>query len=289
MKQPTPSGHGRYAKILMDHWFKRAFGASNERTMRLFLQEIIPERTIETLTYAPQEHTNPFVDKKDNRVDVECIDASGSRFVVEMQLAPQRSFYDRAVFNSTFAILQQRDKGEGDEYFFPTVYMIGLMDFSFHADSDQVLFRYRLREDSTGEVMTDHIQFIFLELLNCRNAFTPKATALDNLCYVLHNIQDMEKIPDGVDSELISLLFNSADIRTFTPEEKARYDYDMTTERDIRNQISFAMAEGRAEGKAEGKAETQQAIARRMLSEGLSADLVSRMTGLAQEQVRLLM
>ena len=99
-------------------------------------------------------------------------------------------------------------------------------------------------------------QFIFLELLNCRNAFTPKATALDNLCYVLHNIQNMDKIPDGADSELISLLFNSADIRTFTPEEKA---------------------------------ETQQAIARRMLSEGLSADLISRMTGLAQEQVRLLM
>ena len=102
----------------------------------------------------------------------------------------------------------------------------------------------------------------------------------------------MEKIPDGADSELISLLFNSAVIRTFTPEEKARYDYDMTTERDIRNQINYTMTEGMArgkvEGKAEGKAETQQAIARRMLSEGLAVDLVSKMTGLAQEQVRSL-
>ena len=54
-------------------------------------------------------------------------------------------------------------------------------------------------------------------------------------------------------------MFESAEIATFTPQERIKYEYDMTTERDIRNQIAFAeqkgMDIGKAEGLAEGKAE----------------------------------
>ena len=98
---------GRYANILLDYWFKRTFGEEREKLMRLFLQELIPERKIVKLTYSPQEHVNPRPGGKDIRVDVECTDADGTRFVVEMQLAPQEYFYERAVFNSSFAIQHQ--------------------------------------------------------------------------------------------------------------------------------------------------------------------------------------
>lgn len=145
---------GRYARIIMDDWFKRSFGTeSRKRLLQLFLQELIPEHTIDNLTYTNTEHTNPFPGKRDVRIDVECTDADGTRFVVELQVAPQRFFYERAVFNSTFAIQQQKEKGE-DEYDFPTVYFIGLMDFSLHEGTDRVDYRYMFRETSTGEVMT---------------------------------------------------------------------------------------------------------------------------------------
>ena len=54
---------------------------------------------------------------------MECTDTDGTRFVVEMQLA----------------------SGEGS-FDFPAVYFIGIMDFSLHEDTDQVLYRYQLRE-----------------------------------------------------------------------------------------------------------------------------------------------
>ena len=148
---------GRYANILLDYWFKRTFGEEREKLMRLFLQELIPERKIVKLTYAPQEHVNPWPGQKDIRVDVECTDADGTRFVVEMQLAEQEFFYERAVFNSSFAIQEQMRKG-ADEYDFPTVYFIGITDFSIHKESSQVMYRYSIREDSTGEQMTKWAQ-----------------------------------------------------------------------------------------------------------------------------------
>lgn len=52
---------GRYANILLDDWFKRAFGSENrKRLLQLLLQELIPERKINQLKYVPQEYTNLF-------------------------------------------------------------------------------------------------------------------------------------------------------------------------------------------------------------------------------------
>ena len=49
----------------------------------------------------------------------------------------------------------------------------------------------------------------------------------------------------GPAGELFRLLFDSAEIAKFTAQEKIKYEYDMTTERDIRNQIAYAYDKGR--------------------------------------------
>ena len=70
-------------------------------------EEVIPERRIKELTFVSQEHLNASPEKKGIRVDVECKDQDGARFIVEMQLAQQSHFYERAVFYSSFAIQDQ--------------------------------------------------------------------------------------------------------------------------------------------------------------------------------------
>ena len=112
---------GTYANVLLDDWFKRTFGdESRKRLTELMLELLIPEHDIRSISFAPQEHTNPFDKKKDVRVDVECTDVDGSRFIVEMQVAAQNDFYERAVYNSTFGIQQQIPQGQR-AYGFPPV------------------------------------------------------------------------------------------------------------------------------------------------------------------------
>ena len=288
----TMKNPGRYARILLDYWFKRTFGTEGrQRLLKLFLQELIPERTIADLKYAPQEHTNPFPDSKGIRVDVECTDSDGTRFVVEMQLAHQNFFYERALFNSSFAIQEQMTAGEGS-YDFPAVYFIGILDFSIHQDSDRVLFRYDLRERDTFELMTDRIQYIFLELTNCHRALTPDASVLDNFCYALHNMENLPDRPAGLEAELFRLLFESAEIATFTPQERIKYDFDMTTERDIKNQIAYAeekglekglekgreegRQEGREEGREEGRQEERARIIEELRKQGVPEEVIAQ-------------
>lgn len=281
VKYVSRKAKGVYANILLDDWFKRTFAElpSSKRLLTLLLQELIPERTIVDIKYAPQEHTNPNPDKHGIRVDVEATDADGTRFLVEMQREPQDFFYERALYNASHCIIRQMEKGE-DEYDFPAVYFIGLTDFRIHADPDRVLYRYSLYEDSDREKMTDNVQFLFLELPNCGRALTPEATILDNFCFSLHNMQFLKERPAELRQEIFELLFEAANISKFAPEDKIKYEFDMTTERDIHNQIRYAEKKGREEERID--------TAREMLKDNIPIETISKYTRLTEEQVRAL-
>ena len=273
----TTKTPGRYARILLDYWFKRTFGREGrQELLKLFLEELIPERKIADLKYAPQEHQNTSPDNKGIRVDVECTDIDGTRFVVEMQLAHQRFFYERALYYSTFAVQEQMKKGD-ETYDFPVVYFIGILDFSIHENTDRVLFRYDFRERESFEFMTDRLQFIFLELTNCRD-LTPESTVLEKVCYALHNMENLPDRPAGFEGDLFRLLFESAEIATFTPQEQDQLKIDMRTERDLKNQMAYAKEEGLERGRQKGREEERARIVEELRKLGVAEELIAKAT-----------
>ena len=108
------------------------------------------------------------------------------------------------------------------------------------------------------------------------------------------------------------MLFKSAEIATFTPQERVKYQNDMTTQRDIQNQIAYAeskgvakgmaeglakglaegkaegIAEGRAEGITEGKFEGKTETARNLKRLGVPVTTIAEATGLTVEEVEAL-
>ena len=280
---------GRYANVLMDRWFKRTFGwAPARRLMQLFLQEMIPERKITKLSFGPQEYVNPIEEGKDIRLDVHCTDETGAHFIVEMQFTEQKTFYERAMFNSTFVIQEQVKVGSTD-WTLPQIYFIGVVNFPLHEGSDRVLYRYRLKELSTGEDMPIPVEYIFLEVPNCSKAMTSEASLLDNFCYAMRKMPEMEERPKELKGEIFDLLFNSAEITKFAPKERSEYIKQMITIRDIVNQMATAeekgLAKGLAEGRAEGDAQARQETAAALLKMGMDAKTVSEATRLSIEEI----
>ena len=84
------------------------------------------------------------------------------------------------------------------------------------------------------------------------------------------------------------LLFSSADLSNFAPEEKIKYLSDMTTERDIRNQIAYAKDKGIEQGIEQGVAQRNAEIAKAMLAKGYDPATVQELTGLAAEEIEAL-
>ena len=107
---------------------------------------------------------------------------------------------------------------------------------------------------------------------------------LDNICYAFHEMEHLTERPAELKQEIFKLLFNSAELANFTADERAKYQLDMTTERDIKNQIEYARDEGREEGREEGI----RLSALNMLKDNLPVDTICRYTGLSAEEVEAL-
>ncbi|MCM1502368.1 MAG: Rpn family recombination-promoting nuclease/putative transposase [Bacteroidales bacterium] len=249
----------KFADLMMDYWFKRAFGNEKwKRMLLLLLREILPEHDIQSIEYTQTEHVNPFAEKADIRIDVECVSGDGSRFIVEVQRANDMYFGNRLLYYSSFAILQQLGKGHRSFDYRP-VYVIALMNFIYHKDSpagheNKFMYKYMLVDvDNPGEYLTDRMKIIMLELPKVTKEQARNRTKLELFCYYLHNMTNLDDIPEKDDDEMFAMLHNSAKTVNFTPDEILNYAYDMTTQQDILNQIEYSRLEGREEGLAEGE------------------------------------
>ena len=84
--------------------------------------------------------------------------------------------------------------------------------------------------------------------------------------------------PAGFDGEIFDLLFSSADLHNFAPDDKIKYLNDMTTERDIRNQIAFAKDKGFEEGREEGRVEERERIVTALRDQGISEEIIAKVS-----------
>ena len=109
-------------------------------------------------------------------------------------------------------------------------------------------------------------------------------------------MQFLEKRPAELRQEIFELLFETANISKFAPDEKIKYEFSMTTERDIRNQIRYAekkglekgLEKGMEKGMEKGLEKGVEKVAREMLKMGLETQIITQATGLTEEQVRAL-
>lgn len=103
-------------------------------------------------------------------------------------------------------------------------------------------------------------------------------TMNQKFCYALHNLQSLPGKPEGFEGELFRLLFETAEIATFTSQEKIKLENDMRTERDLRNQIAYARESGVEEGLEEGRLREEariQSIAAKLREKGISEDEIA--------------
>ena len=103
--------------------------------------------------------------------------------------------------------------------------------------------------------------------------------------YLLKNTLSFNEIPDSFKSDkAFDSYFCACERAGFSKEEDAKYTRTMMNEWDIQNAKDLAVREGREEGRAEEKS----SVARKMLEDGLPLEMISKYTGLNQEQIESL-
>ena len=291
---------GKYLDPKADLTFKLVFGEHPDLVMSL-LNALLPladDGQITSVEYMTPEMVPENPGKKDSVVDVRCIDEKGRQFIVEMQLYWNEFFQQRVLLNASKAVVRQLNKGE-DYNLIQPVYCLNLVnDVGFESGPDEFYHDYAIVNVEHSDRIIEGLRFVFVELPK----FKPKTIAerkmsvlwLRFLTEISGNTEDApaELLENELTSKALSIVEKSA------MSEAQLYAYEkfwmsITDEKGFlearyNKGRAEGLAEGRAEGRAEGKEEANRDNARKMKELGMTADVISQVTGLPEEEIKVL-
>lgn len=303
---------GRYANILMDETFKVVLcNPENEQLLKEIIELLIPGKRIDKLVLRDKEHHGFALSDKNVTFDLYCTDDNGEQFIVEMQHSKQHSYADRMLCYATYPIrtqlsekvrayrgslmsrlLGRKPKGKMDYKLMP-VYVVSIVNFSLEHEVAEALeegglvSRYEIRNAGSGELMTDALHFVYLELgrldigkdepQRCR-------TLMEKFAWSLKYMHELEERPAGFAETVLGLLYSATEFANMSIGRQEQYYKIMTTQIDIIAQQEYARNEGREEGIAQRNIE----IARQMLADGVAAGTICKYTGLSEEEIERL-
>ncbi len=272
----------RYVNPLTDFGFKKLFGSEPNKLLLIdFLNQILPDRKIQNLTYASTERQGlTEVDRK-AIFDLYCVGDQGERFIVEMQKAKQNFFKDRSVFYASFPIQEQGKKNQWD-YKLEPVYSVGILDFIFddHKEDTELLHIVELKNQRC-EVFYDKLKFVYLELPKFKKKEEDLETHFDKWMYIFTHLSQLQDRPAKLQNRIFRKLFEAAEIAKFTPKEREAYEESLKYYRDIKNVVDTSRQEGREEGREERNIE----IAQQMKNEGFTIGQIKKVTGLSDVDI----
>lgn len=268
----------KYINPFTDFGFKRLFGEEPNKDLLLdFLNEILQDQQgkIVDLTYLKTEQLGKTELDRKAIFDLYCENEKGEKFIVEMQKSKQNFFKDRSVFYSTFPIQEQAEKSDWN-YELKAVYTIGILDFVFDSDkneSEKYRYDVKLQDIETNKTFYDKLTFIYFEMPKFNKTIEQLETRFDKWLFVLKNLHKLDRLPEGLKEEIFEKVFEVAEISNFSRDEYISYEDSLKYYRDLKNSLDTAKIEKAIE------------IAKSMLIDNLSIELISKYTGLSIEKV----
>ena len=279
----------KYINPFTDYGFKRLFGEEPNKDLLMdFLNELLKDQAgkITDLSYLPNEKLPISVGDRRAIFDIYCTNEKGEQFIVEMQKAEQKFFKDRTIFYSTFPIQEQaRNQDRFWTFELKAVYTIGILDFVFE-ESDPGKFRHdvKLTEQETKKVFYDKLTFIYLEMPKFNKTEKELETRFDKWMFVLKNLPKLDRIPVELKEKIFLKLFETAEIAKLKPDEYKQYEASVNAYRDIFNIKNTYFEKGEKKGEIKKAVE----VAKNGLREGLSVEIIMKLTGLSESDINKL-
>lgn len=250
-----------FADPKTDFVFKRIFGAEARKPLLIALLnnllELEGDRAILDVQHLSSDQHVDVAELKLSIVDVKCTDASGRRFVVEMQVLKVEGFEKRVVYNASKAYVMQLRNAE--EY--PTlcdVVGVTICNFNLWPEKDDqgrykipMLSRWRMQEQHSGEKGMPQVQYAFLELPKYGAGPNP-SMLVDKWAYFFREAKNLDVIPPALSEGPFREALEVARTATFDPSAWEAYERAKMAEQDARGALVVAHEEGREEGREEG-------------------------------------
>lgn len=235
--------------------------------------------------------------KKTSVVDILCKDSKGKQYIVEMQVANEKGFAQRAQYYAAKAYINQADVGHKyhnlREVVFLAITQFKMFPHRKHFKSDHIIL-----EKETHDHDLKHLAFSFLELPKFKKKIEDLESIMDKWMYFFKHAEetseaDLVKII-GKDS-IIERAYSELNRFTWTEEELLTYEQAEKYEKDFLASLEQKFDEGIAKGEQIGLAKGEQRLkeekknmARMMIQERMDIQKVFKITGLSEDDIKIL-
>ena len=290
-----------------DFAFKRIFGSEKHKKLLMsFLNAVLQNQLaapIQSLTFLKPAQDPELAAKKQSIVDVLCRDKAGVQYIVEMQVASQAGFEERAQYYASKAYVSQMN--EGDQY-------KALKEVIFLAIADYVVFPHKVAyksshctlDQQTGENDLDKIFFTFVELPKFKARFKKEKRKLADLTLEERWYYFLSHAPSTTNKELRILSssppieaayqvlnyfnFNEREVLTYELAKKNKLDEQAIRDKIREDAEKRGMKKGIEKGMEKGIQQEKLELAKQMLQDGEAIEKMVRWTGLREEQIKQL-
>jgi len=271
----------KYIDPFTDFGFKKIFGEECNKDLLLdFLNELLHknEGKIVNITYLKSEQLGRSEEDRKAIFDLHCENEKGEKFIVEMQKTKQNFFKDRALYYSTFPIVEQAISGDWN-YELKAIYTVAILDFVFDEDkNDPDKYRYdvMLTDIETHKIFYEKLMFTYLEMPKFNKKVDELESRFEKWMYVLKNLKRLDRLPDKLREKIFEKIFSVAEIAKLSKEEYKQYIVSLNAYRDFKNSIDTARDEKAKE------------IAKELKKDNIPIELIVKYTNLTIEEIEKL-
>jgi len=292
--------------------FKKIFGNDAHKSILIeFLNEMLelnyPIESVDILnSYQPPK----FEGLKNTSLDVKAKDSSGREFIVEMQVAKEAWFSQRAIYYSSKAYANQLSIGENYHKLKPVIFL-GILNFDAFKTTHH-FSRHLIVNRETNQHDLQDLEWNFIELKKFTKTESELETVADKWIYFIQQAIELDHVPENATAAL-KLAYEVAEQHQWTAEELAVYDAqemeihrnqnvletarmdaleqglaqgrEQGLEQGLEQGREQGLEQGREQGLEQGKLAEKYAIAKKLLSKGVDIETICETTDLTQAEI----
>ena len=286
--------------LTIDYVFHAVFGRDTDESRAALMEilNIILERKddpIKSIILKNPIDTAEREDEKETIMDIRAETSSGEELDIEMQSGNLRVYPDRVLFYGGRLVNSSLQQGFKYDKMKKSI-VVSIINCILFAELDSCHSIFDVRERQTGFLLSDRLEFHFLELGKVDgDRPVEELTEIERLAAYLKYANDEDRqdyVQEIISSEGLTMIENA--YRKVTQDEieyermESRLKYQLQYNTDMSMAKQEGIEQGRAEGELVGRQEMKLELARAMKAKGMEIEAIAEITGLSAEEVEKL-
>jgi predicted transposase/invertase (TIGR01784 family) len=281
----------KFADPKNDLAFKKIFGNENKKEILIsFLNsalDFINEKAIVDVTLNNPYQFPDIKELKETILDIKATDASGNKFIVEMQKKDLSNFAKRSLYYTSKAYVSQIDSGV-DVRNLEKVYYIAILNFNMFENNNYISRHLIINQETQTQDLKD-FEFTFIELKKFKVKLEDLTSTIDKWIYFINNASSLELIPQEYkDIKEFQEAFKIASKFDWNKKELEHYDKVDLKKADDMDALETATNKGLKQGIEQGIEQRNLEIAKSLLKANIEIETIKLTTGLTIQQIEKL-